>query len=358
MRVLVCVALLTASLGPALGMVTLLDTLIASDAKSEVARVAPHQVTLESGDGSVLHPPPRDLVRQVVSAVDPPAPPIQVSYVGSEDTRVNVEGDDLGWVIAVDSVKDVSLLNNDKLTSEQRRALEQGGLLVWKQIDDRNTRKLVVSDTATERQRSQTTPLPAAVGPFEPSWQEGVDGVMLDSTAGDLGLPLSRSALVLTGVTDASAAKAQQVALATGYDPSHVGIHRAPDRAEVPPAFWGAIAGLGVLVLLTVFTVSRAQATTLRGYLGGLIAIGLSPRWARDVLTLQTAVLVVISAMLGLVIGLAPVGAAAVQVPGLSLAVPWLSLGAIVALFVAAAWLAIALSSSNLRAPDRSGLPS
>jgi len=111
-------------------------------------------------------------------------------------------------------------------------------------------------------------------------------------------------------------------------------------------------------VLLTVSTVSRAQATTLRGYLGGLIAIGLSPRWARDVLTLQTAVLVVISAMLGLVIGLAPVGAAAVQVPGLSLAVPWLSLGAIVALFVAAAWLAFALSSSNLRAPDRSGLPS
>lgn len=107
------------------------------------------------------------------------------------------------------------------------------------------------------------------------------------------------------------------MALTAGYDPSVVRIHRAPDGAEVPAAFWGAIAGLGVLVLLTVFTVSRAQATTLRGFLGGLIAIGLPPRWARDVLTLQTSVLVVISALLGFVIGMAPVVAAAVQVPGI-----------------------------------------
>jgi hypothetical protein len=292
-----------------------------------------------------------------VSAVDPEAPPVNVAYAVSKNTNVNVEGDDLGYVIAVNSVDDAARLNNGALTAQQRTALERGGLLAWKELDNRSTRRVVLTDAATGHERSQSKPLPVAVGPFEPSWQGGVDGVTLSSTARRLGLPLSYSAIVLTGVTDASATKAKQVALDAGYDPHHVGIHRAPDRAEVPPAFWGAIAGLGILVLLTVFTVSRAQATTLRGYLGGLIAIGLPPRWARDVLTLQTGLLVVISAMLGLVIGLAPVGAAAVQVPGLSLAIPWWSLAGVVALFAAAAWLAITLSSSNLRASDRSGVP-
>jgi hypothetical protein len=345
---------LTAALGPALGLVRLLNTLSASEAKNEVADIAPGQVKLESSNG-VFDSPPRDLVRRVVTAVDPQAPPVDVFYLGSDEVRVNVEGDDLGFVIAVDSVKDAARLNNGTLTSEQRAALEHGGLLTWTELDDRNTRRLVLNYSATDRQTFQTMPIRAAVGPFQRSWQGGVDGIVLTSTARRLGLPLSGGEIVLTAVTKAAAAKAKQAALDAGYDPRYVRIHRTPEGADVPSAFWGAIAGLGVLVLLTVFTVSRAQATTLRGYLGGLIAIGLPPRWARDVLSLQTSVLVVISALLGLVIGLAPVVAAAVQVPGVSLAIPWLNLVGIVALFGAAAWLAIMLSSTNLRASDRSG---
>ncbi len=49
----------------------------------------------------------------------------------------------------------------------------------------------------------------------------------------------------------------------------------------------------------------------LRSYLGGLITLGLPRRWARNVLNLQTTVLVAISATLSLVIGVIPIVIAA-----------------------------------------------
>ena len=207
-------------------MVTLLDTLIASDAKSEVASVAPGQVKLESGDGSALHGPPRDLVRRVVSAVDPAAPPVDVAYVASENVTVNVDGDDLGFVIAVDSAEDAARLNNGALSAEQRAALQQGGLLAWKELDGRSTRKLVVSATATETRRALTRPLPVALGPVQPGWKEGIDGIVLSSTARRLGLPLSRSAVCLSGGYRGVRGQGEAGGAGRRIDPHHVGVHR------------------------------------------------------------------------------------------------------------------------------------
>jgi hypothetical protein len=133
--------------------------------------------------------------------------------------------------------------------------------------------------------------------------------------------------------------------------------YRPPEAAHVDPAFWFAILGLGALVLLAMFTVARAQATAVRGYLAGLIAIGLSGRWARGVLGLELSLIVATSTALGLVIGLTPVLAAKLRIPGTIVAVPWLNLTIIVLLFVASAALATVLASANLRASERTRAP-
>lgn len=364
-RALIVVAVLTATLGPPVAMATLLDTLITSETR--VPSVAPHQVVLSGPNGG-----PRaqqGLVDQIVRRVDPPAPPVQLSYLGSgedqpgpKDVDVTVAGDDLAFVMAVETVEDAVRLSNGALTDAQRQTLRNGGLLAWSQRDRKDLKpeggalQLVVQNAQTGAALSKTAPIPAVYAPFEPSWQENGAGLILTSTARRLGLPVFRAEVVLTGVGPTASARAKQAAIDAGYDPRQVGVHDI-DTVEVPPAFWAAIIGLGLLVLLTIFSLTGAQAAMLRSYLGGLIALGLPRGWARNVLNLQTGILVAISAISSLVIGVVPIVIAAVKVPGLTLAIPWSALAAIVALFAGSAALGTALSSRRLRAADRIGSP-
>jgi len=363
-RAVIVVAVLTATLGPPVAMVTLLDSAITSDA--QVSSVASRQVVLSDPSGSGR--PPKGLVRQVVARLDAPAPPVQVSYLGSDydeprrgDIDVNVAGDDLSGVIVVDTVADAVRLSNGALTDAQRQTLGDGGLLAWPQRDredlklEGNALKLDVRNANTRAVLSSTPPIPAVYAPFQPSWDEsGNRGVVLTSTARRLDLPVYRGELVLTGISPTASAQAERAAIDTGYDPHTVDFYEV-DSVQVAPALWATIIGLGLLVLLTVFSLTGAQAAMLRSYLGGLIALGLPRRWARNVLNLQTAILVAISATLSLVIGVVPIIIAALKVPRLMLAIPWSALAAIVALFVGSAALGTALSSRRLRAADRTG---
>jgi len=360
-RAVIVVAVLTATLGPPLAMVTLLDAAITSQA--QISSAAPRQVVLSGPEGSAR--PPQGLVRQVVARLDAPAPPVQVSYLGSSqdaarpgDVDVNVAGDDLEAVMAVDTLADADRLSNGALTDAQRQTLGDGGLLVWPQPNRKdlklegNALPLDVRNAETGKVVSSTPPIAAVYAPFEPSWQEGNDGLVLTSTARRLDLPVWRGELVLTGISTTASAQAEQTAIDAGYDPRQVDFYDV-DSVQVPPAFWATIIGLGLLVLLTIFSLTGAQAAMLRSYLGGLIALGLPRRWARNVLNLQTAILVAISTLLGLVIGVVPIVIAALKVPGLMLAIPWSALAAIVALFVGSAALGTALSSRRLKAADR-----
>lgn len=348
-RSLIAVALLTACLGPALGMTTLLDTLITSDAKAEVPDAAPGQILIKSPTQASSGPSP-DLVRRVVGRLDPVAPPIQVDELGADDVNVNLDGEQFGLILSVATVDDATRLSNNGLNASQRATLARGGLLVW-DGQGTSTRRLEVEDPAGGRRR--TAPLRTTAGRFQPSWESEAEGLVLNATADRLDLPRTHGDRVLTGIDPKIAPQAEQVALDDGYDSISISIHRVPEPDEMPPALYAAVFGLGLLSLATVFAVTRAQAAMLRGYLSGLVAIGLPRRWAKDVLNLQTALLVGLSAALALVIALPPMIVAGFRVPLITLSIPWLALAATVGCFFAAAVLASVLSSRRLRASDR-----
>jgi len=352
-RALIAVALLTACLGPALGMATLNDTLIVTDAEARLSDAAPGQVNMRRPDG-VPGAPPADLVRRIVDHVRPNAPPIQVDVLGNDKRTVDLDGDAFGQILSVATVRDAARLSNNRLTAAQRTTLRHGGLLVFGG-HGHNRRRLELGDIDTEDIQRTTPSLKTTAGPFQLNWDAKADGLVLNTTADRLKLPRQHNDRVLTGVDAKTAAGLAQVALDAGYDASYaIVIHQDPQPDEPPAAFTSAIIGLGLLALLTVFAVARAQSSALRGYLAGLVAIGLPRRWAKDVLGLQTALLVGLSATLALLIAVPPIVAYGLLVPEVTISIPWLTITATIGCFLVVAALTTLLSSRDLHASDRS----
>lgn len=354
-RVTIVVALLTVSLGPALAMVTVLETSSASDEANRLSLAAPGQVLLLNG-ARPLHGPPRALVARVRAGVAAGHPPVQVYELATERSRASLAGN-VSSVFAVDRVEDAVKLTNAGMTSKQKTMLRDGGMLTW---DGRggHERTLTVVAQATPAARSTTTPaLPATDDAFQVNWEQRFGAMMLAQTARQLDLPMTASELVLTGVSDEMARKAERIAQDAGYQSQFVETYAPPDRAQLPPALWAAALGLAVLLLLAMFAVARAQTTALRGYMAGLIAIGLPPRWVRDVLRLELAVIAAISTALGAVIGFGPLIAAGLTVPGTVLAIPWTHLAILTILFLGSAVLATGLASTHLKPSERTRAP-
>ncbi len=350
-RAVVAVTMLAGTLGPALGMTILSDTLVTSAEAEQVSLVPRGQLSLHAVEGPAV-PPPSELVADVIEAIRPADPPIRLAYLLSDEVAVRLEGNELGNLIAVDTVDEARRLANGELTEEQRAVLERGGLLVWDR-PQRPTHRLVAVVWEDGRPRSVSEPLPAVTGQFEPSWQRRSAGLLLVGTADRLGLPVNRSEVVLTDMPDSAAAEARRITLAAGYDARHVDGYALPEPPALPAAYWAAVLGLGVLALVVVSTVARAQAAALRGYLAALVAIGVGPRWSRTVLAEQMLMLLALSTLLGAVIGLGPVTLAAFTVEGLTLSVPWSTLAAVLGGFVALGLLATVTSTTRLRPQER-----
>jgi hypothetical protein len=350
-RAVGAVVVLAAALGAPLALLTLLATLIATVQAGEVPDVARGQVLL-SGTGSDAEPPPRELVDAVTARVRFEAPAIRPGYLQTDDTEVRLAGSHLGSVLAVDSVDEVARLNNAPLTATETETLERGGMLV-PGGDRRSRRALVHVASRSGRVLTTTDAIPVTVGAFEPTWTRSAEAILLTATARRLGLPVQRGALVYTGVSDAQSVAARRAALDAGLDPHHVRIYAAPEPFPVPPAYYTAVLGLGLLVLLTTVAVARTQVLTLRGYLGRLISVGLTTRWVRQVLLVQTAVVVGVSTVLALLVAIPPVLVATWRMPDLVLTIPWAWLGLTTGVFYAATVLATLLAARRLRSVDR-----
>lgn len=331
-------------------MLTLLATLISTAAADETPNVAPHQVVVATPAG-FLHEPPRQVVQAVSRAVTFAEPPIQIGYLRTATTKVSVQGGGVRFLLAVDTPGEAARLNNGPLTSTQLETLRRGGMLVWND-GGRARQVLVLTDITTDRVLA-TVPVLANQVDFQRSWTSSASGVLLTSTAQHLKLPVARGALVYTNVPDAQAATVKQAVLDAGLDPGHIDIYEPPAPITVPLPFYAAIVGLGLSVLATTIAVAKTQVLTLRSYLGRLIAIGLSPRWARHVLLLQSVVVILLSTALALLLAIPPVLIAVLRLPDFALSVPWSWLGLTIGTFYAAAAVATLLSSRRLRSSDR-----
>ncbi|WP_433062784.1 hypothetical protein [Dactylosporangium sp. CS-033363] len=351
-RAVAGIAVLTAALGAPLCMLTLLATLITSAEADIVPEAPPHQVVLSAAGGR-FHPPSPAVVSAVTARVAFDRPPIQLGYLYTDTAVVTVQGGSrLGTVLVVDSPDAVARLNGGALSPAQAALLRDGGILTWEGAAT-GERALIVHDPRTDAVTATTRPLPAGRIAFEPSWTRSTSGVLLTSTAQGLGLDVRRGGLVYTGATDQQAHAARQAVIDAGLDPYEITIYEPPQPVAVPPAYYSAALGLALVVLLTTMTVARAQVHTLRGYVGRLIAVGVPPRWVRQVLLLQSAVIVATGTVFALNLAVLPVVVAVLRMPALTLSVPWSWLGVVIAAFYAATGLATLLSSRSLRAVVR-----
>jgi hypothetical protein len=350
-RAVVGVAVLTAALGAPLGMLTLLATLLSTAQADVTPAVAPHQVVLSSPAGA-LHPPSPDVVRAVTNRVAFDAPPVQVGYLWTDKVMVTVQDAGMGTLLVVNSPDDAARLNNAPLSTEAVDTLREGGMLLWRG-NEREQRSLLVRNAETGQLVSTTEPLRTSRVDFQSPWDIPTSGVLLAATAQRMGLDIQKAALVFTGVSDAQAALAKQAAIGAGLDSYEVGIYEPPKPITAPPVFYIAAVGLALVVLVTAMAVARAQVLTLRGYVGRLIAVGLSTRWVRQVLLLQSAVVVATSTLLAMLMGVLPVVITALRLPDFSLSIPWQWLGAVLVAFYGAVACATLISSRGLRAADR-----
>ncbi|MBB5958620.1 hypothetical protein FHS29_005228 [Saccharothrix tamanrassetensis] len=304
-RAVAAVAVLTAVLAAPVALLTLVATDAATQEARSVPLVPPHQVVL-SGVGGFTQPPPPEAVEAVTRRVDFAQPPIRLRLA---------EG-----VLAVDTPEEAGRLTNRPLTTAEAELLRGGGVLAWNDL--------------------------------EPSWRATQRDVLLTGTARGLGLPLTDGGIVFTGVPDADAVAAQQAILDARLDHGLVGVHEAPSPPFVPTTFYAAVAGLALVALLATMAVARSQVGTLRTYLGRLITIGLPSRWARQVLLIETAVVVGVSTLLAPAIAVPSIIIAAWRIDALTLRIPWPHIGVLVGAFYLATVAATLVASRHLRATD------
>lgn len=349
-RGVVAVAVLSVALGAPIGLLILVATLVRSDESGLSSPPAPGQVLLSGGGGFL--PPSDGVVRAVTSRVGLDQEPVRVRILGSARWYVSVAGGDLGAMLAIDTPEDVARLANRPLSTEEAQTLRGGGALVWDDYPKPGP-VLETRPLGDSRVLARTPPLRVIVADFEPAWQVSTRGVLLTSTAGELGLPTSQGGLVYTGVSAADTRAAEDASVTAGFDRRDVSVYEPPPDVIVPAAYLSAAVGLGLVVIVTTMAVARTQVATLRRYLGALVSVGLSTRWVRQVLLVQSAVALGISTLLALVIGLTPLAIASWRITGLTLAVPWTALAVLVVAFYLAAVTATLLSSRRLKAADR-----
>ncbi len=351
-RALTAVIVLTAVLGLPLGFLILVDTLIATGEDGLAAEVGPQQV-LVSGIGGTFQAPRTEVVRAVTGQLASSQPPIRLHLLTSRDQRLAVhlqEGDGIRILHAVDTTEEVSRLANRDLTETETTTLRKGGLLVWTG-NERPDRHLVV--TVNDRITSVSPALPAVVASFEPAWKTSTEGLVLTETARKLRIPIQDAGLVFTNVPTDKAAAARQAVLDARLDPQQVTVYEPPRGLDLPEVFYATAIGLALLVLMVTVAVSQAQVRTLRGYLGRLVSIGLSTRWARQVLLIENTIIIGLTAMLALLIALPAIAVASWRLPNFVLSVPWRWIGLLIGAFFLATIIATVISSRRIQASDQ-----
>ncbi len=351
----IAVAVLAAMLGLPLGYLALFDTMIKTAESGLIPRVTPHQV-LVGASGSEFAPPPTEVLAVVEGQLGASHPAVQLRYLKDEQNgSIHIKETLMGAILALDTPEDVSRLIEQHLTEAERAALVEGGLLVW---DGRESGERVLV-TGIETGLEEEARLPATAVRVHPAWKGGVHGgihgVLLTDTAKQLKLPVKDGGLVFTEVSDSEAREARRMVLDAGLDPRQVAIYDPPEL-YVPEALFAAAAGLMLIVLLCSIAVARAQVLTLRRYLGTLIAIGLTPAWARQAVLVQIMFFVAVSIVVALVLAIPPVVIAAKTLPDFVLSIPWQMIGLVIAAFSLAVLIASVLSSRQIRASDRGAL--
>lgn len=273
-----------------------------------------------------------------------------MSYLTDNDATVLAETENPRSVAVLASVADIETLNQAPLSPEQTDTLLDGGVLVWGEGGS--------EDIALTRQQDapapQTEPLPAWRGDFNPSWQTSLGGaVMLADTAGQFDIEPSRSHVVLTGLSEQQVAATRSTVLEAGWSRQFVRVYDVPDEIGIPAAVWVALGAVAVLLLGTVYALTRTQTAVMRRYAAGLMAIGVPSQWVRGSFLLQWTVIIGCGLILGSAVAVLTVATAALQVPGVTFSVPVAQVTGLILGTAGAGLLGTFAASRRLRVGER-----
>jgi hypothetical protein len=352
------IAVLTVLIGASLSSLVLLDTMIRTLDAQAFPEVLPGQVML-ADRASTTFPPPTTVLRALeASGAAARLPRTELSYLftvdatGSVTRSVTRDGQD-GNLLAVGTPEQVEQIIGHSLDPAQRTALTGGGLLVWADApeppDEATTIRLTVKEGDKQLARTPGLRVTVVDVPLV-EWRVGTDGIMLSSTAQALRLPLPAAGpQIISGVSGAQAKAIQEAVSSAGLDARMVRMYTPPSPPVPAAALVATAVGLAFLVLAGVLAATQAQTRTLRSYLGRLLAIGVSPAWARHVLLLQYGSIVATSTLLSVVIALPPTAVLAMRVSGFDFTLPWSQLCSLLAAVYLAVVLAALRSALSLR---------
>lgn len=322
-RVVFATVLLACVSGTAFGFVTLLDSMIRTSEAALAPSVQAGQLLVQD-TSSLTNAPAGPIVRAVQEGSAPTQPPVELRRAfDSSGTFVTVAG---GYkpLLVLDSSADAARLIGQPLTDPQQRTLENGGVVVWEggvfppgRAPDRTT----MAGLKAPMQRADIPVSTAVVEPYR--WRQGVDGVVLASTAKRWRVPVANGALLFTGLDRASVRRALRTVADRGLDTAAVDVYVEPEP-PIPPTtlristLLTSLLMAGILVLLT-----RTQTHALRNHVANLIRIGLPPGWGRGVLVRQLVIMFGLGLTMGALMAGIPVLAFRLLVPSLILDVPW-----------------------------------
>lgn len=351
-RAVTAVSVVALLLGTSLGFIALLDTMIRTAGAYVYPEVAPRQVMLADRRTDVAPVP--DLTARAARSF--PAlrnqEPVQLRYVGHRESEFVTQlraGGELGLILALDSPEEVARLTQRPIDATRRDVLASSGILLWRATTA--VSKGVVEFHLVNGDRIVKTfeGVPAATFDVPAyGWNEGTTGVILTRTAQTMGLPITNGAVVFTDISDDDARRVLEGFSNAGVDPETARIYEPPPPPVPPVALYATAIGLAAIVLLVTTAATKSQVTALRDRLVHLLALGLSRRWARQVIVHQHALMLALATVLGIVIAVPPVVFAVALIPGFVLSIPWTQMLVLVFATYFASFAAIFVATRRL----------
>lgn len=279
----------------------------ASDASFTYSRVPSHQIWVQnSGRGDVT------AVADVVAAepgLDSPVTVRGVAFTGPKSqgayfTKAPSQGSSNGSIMVVETASDLIKVLGNQAPSAASETVSGGGVLDF--TNTAGDQQFLVS-TSQGKEVLTTPPLPTLKVTPDRAVRAQFGGAILLDTARELGLPVKPpSTYIFTDTTLNDVEDAVQAAVNAGYDSEFVQYQTPPPPPRLPTYAWAFLGCLLIAAVFVLLVVVRAQARHLRIYTERLVAIGLTPRWTRSVLLIQTGLPLGAGILAGLAAG--PIG--------------------------------------------------
>lgn len=217
-------------------------------------------------------------------------------------THQQLTGSSSYSIMVLDSAGQLRALLGPALPASAERTLADGGVIDFTRTEGDQS---FIVGTTDGKTLLTTAPLPTAR--FNPGkiWRGNYGGVVLRSTMDSLGISVnSPRSYYFTEVSEAGTSAAVTAAVTAGYDDGFVQYHVDPFPPQVPPAAYVFLAALALGAFAVLLLVVGGQASRLRAYTARLVAIGLTPRWTRGILTQQAGLTVGTGLVAGAAAGL------------------------------------------------------